>query len=58
MQDFPGGAGCKEPVCKYKKDVKRHGFDPGCQEDSLEESTATHSSILLENPMNKELGGL
>ena len=42
---FPGDASGKEPIYQCRRH-KRRRFDPRGQEDPLEESMATHSSIL------------
>ena len=43
---FPGGDSGKEPAYQRRR-CNRHGFDPWVREiDPLEESMATHSSIL------------
>ena len=42
---FPGGAGGKEPTSQGRR-CRKLRFDPLGQEDPLEESMATHSSIL------------
>ena len=42
---FPIGARGKEPAYQCRR-LKRHGFDPWVRKIPLEESRATHSSIL------------
>ena len=56
---FPAGTSGKEPACQYRRH-KRCGFDGSLgQEDPLEESMATHSSILAWRiPWTEEPGGL
>ena len=45
LSDFPGGTGGKEPTCQCRR-RKRCSFDPWVgQEDPLEKSMATHSSV-------------
>ena len=54
---FPVCASGKEPACQCRKH-KRHGFSPWVG-DSLEEGTATHSSILAWRiPWTEKPGGL
>ena len=36
------------------QEMQGHGFDPWVMEDSLEEGMALHSSIRLENPLDRE----
>ena len=55
---FPGGASGKEPVCQCRRH-KRLRFDPWVGKSPLEESMATHSSILAWRiPWTEEYGGL
>ena len=57
-QSFPGGASDKEPTCQHRK-LKAMAFSPQGWEDPLEESMATHSSILAwRTPWTEEPGGL
>ena len=42
---FPGGASGKEPACQCRR-CRRSGFNPWIRKTPLEESMATHSSIL------------
>ena len=54
---FPGSAGGEAPTCRCRRH-KRLWFDP-YQEDPMEESMVTHSSILArEIPWDEEPGGL
>ena len=54
---FPGGLSGKEPLAKAG-DVRDVGSIPG-QEDTLDESMATHSSILAWRiPWTEKSGGL
>ena len=50
--DFPGGPGGKEPACQCQR-CKRQEFDPWVRKIPLEEEMATHSSILVKNPMDR-----
>ena len=45
---FPGGTNGKEPACQCRR-RKRQGFNPGGQEDPLEEGMATQqpTSVFL-----------
>ena len=57
-QDFPGGASGKEPTCRCRRH-KRPRFYPWVGKIPLEESMATHSSILAWRiPWTEEYGGL
>ena len=55
---FPSGASGKEPTCQCRRH-KRLGFNPWVGKTPLEESTATHSSILVQRiPWTEETDGL
>ena len=55
---FPGGASGKEPTSQCRRH-KRCRFDPWVRKVSLEESVATHSSILAWRiPWTEEPGRL
>ena len=55
---FPGGPSGKEPAC-YCRRYNRRGFDTWVGQDPLEESLATHSSLLAWRiPWKGEPGGL
>ena len=55
---FPGGASGKEPACQCRR-CKRQGFEPWVRKIPLEESLATHSSILAWRiPWTEEPGRL
>ena len=57
MRGFLGGASGKEPACNVG-DRRDGGLIPG-QEDPLEKSMATHSSILVwRTSWTEETGGL
>ena len=56
--DFPGGSSGKESACQFRRH-KRCRFYSWGQEDPLEESMATLSSLLAwRNPWTEEPGGL
>ena len=56
--DIPSGASGKEPTFQYRRH-KRCRFSPLNREDPLEESMATHSSVLAWRiPWTEEPGGL
>ena len=56
---LPDGASGKEPTCQFRLDLRDTDSILG-QEDTLEEGTAIHSSILacLLLPWTEEPGGL
>ena len=55
---FPDGASSKEPTCQPTQGMYETGLIPGW-EDALEDSMATHSSILAWRiPWTEEPGGL
>ena len=56
---FPGGASGKEPACQFKRYERRRRVQSLGREEVLEESTATHSSIVAWRiPWTEEPGRL